>query len=88
MKKTQTISLRLSEEEYDLLQEAAQKKNINASKYIRFKLQELDSGDWIKKEDLIPVIMNLSGILDRDEYKEIRTCKKLRKEFQKLWKLL
>lgn len=88
MKQTHTVTIRLNDGDYSLLQAEALRKHKNISQLIRDKLKEPDSDDWIKKEDLIPVIMSLSAILDRDEYKEIRTCKKLRKEFQKLWELL
>lgn len=69
MEKNKIIKVKVTEEEYNEIKRAAQKKGETVSAYVRPRLKENFSADWIKKSDVQKSLSQIEFLLDKHELK-------------------
>ncbi|MCD8363088.1 MAG: hypothetical protein LUC98_09065 [Lachnospiraceae bacterium] len=87
-KKTKQISARIDEQNYQAILDHCKQNNISMSEYILIHVIEPNDENYIAKKTLIPHLLRISETLDKNNLKESRTVKLVRKEFEKVWSLL
>lgn len=88
MKKEKNLKIRVSEELYQQIQSEANHDGMTVSEYVRLRLEEDISQDWIRKIKVQKVLSEIGTVLDKQETKSPRVVQMIRKEVRKLWKLL
>jgi len=88
MKKEKKLTIRVSEELYQQIQSEANHDGMTVSEYIRLRVEEDISQDWIRKIKVQKVLSEIGTVLDKQETKSPRVVQMIRKEVKKLWKLL
>lgn len=88
MKKEKKLTIRVSEELYQQIQSEANHDGMTVSEYIRLRVEEDISQDWIRKTKVQKVLSEIGTVLDKQETKSPRVVQMIRKEVRKLWKLL
>ena len=88
MKKEKNLTIRVSEELYQQIQSEVNHDGITVSEYVRLRLEEDISQDWIRKIKVQKVLSEIGTVLDKQETKSPRVVQMIRKEVRKLWKLL
>ncbi|MDE5696839.1 MAG: hypothetical protein K2I96_05425 [Lachnospiraceae bacterium] len=88
MKKTKTITIKVTEADYNDIKQRSDKEGLSISDYIRSYIKKDISKDWIRK---IAVQKNLSRVAATlDKYGEKNKCltDEIRKELSALWNKL
>lgn len=80
-------TIRFSEEEWECIQDNAAKKGMKDSDYIR-EMACYPNEDWMSKRAIVQWLGKVGSILDKQEIKELKLIKKIRKELDKLWEML
>lgn len=88
MKKEKKLTIRVSEELYQQIQSEANHDGMTVSEYVRLRVEEDISQDWIRKIKVQKVLSEIGTVLDKQETKSPRVVQMIRKEVKKLWKLL
>lgn len=88
MKKEKNLTIRVSEELYQQIQSEANHDGMTVSEYVRLRVEEDISQDWIRKIKVQKVLSEIETVLDKQETKSPRVVQMIRKEVRKLWKLL
>ena len=88
MKKEKSITIKLSEEEYERIKKRAKGENLTVSAYIRPLLNEDLTKDWIKKTIVQQCLSHIEFTLDKNEEKNKHLTDVIKKELDKLWKKL
>lgn len=88
MKKEKNLTIRVSEELYQQIQSEANHDGMTVSEYIRLRVEEDISQDWIRKTKVQKVLSEIGTVLDKQETKSPRVVQMIWKEVRKLWKLL
>lgn len=88
MKKEKNLTIRVSEELYQQIQSEANHDGMTVSEYIRLRVEDDISQDWIRKTKVQKVLSEIGTVLDKQETKSPRVVQMIRKEVRKLWKLL
>ena len=88
MKKEKNLTIRVSEELYQQIQSEAHHDGMTVSEYVRLRVEEDISQDWIRKTKVQKVLSEIGTVLDKQETKSPRVVRMIRKEVRKLWKLL
>lgn len=88
MKKEKNLTIRVSEELYQQIQSEANHDGMTVSEYVRLRVEEDISQDWIRKIKVQKVLSEIGTVLDKQETKSPRVVQMIRKEVRKLWKLL
>ena len=88
MKKEKKLTIRVSEELYQQIQSEANHDGMTVSEYIRLRVEDDISQDWIRKTKVQKVLSEIGTVLDKQETKSPRVVQMIRKEVRKLWKLL
>lgn len=88
MRKEKNLTIRVSEELYQQIQSEANHDGMTVSEYVRLRVEEDISQDWIRKIKVQKVLSEIGTVLDKQETKSPRVVQMIRKEVRKLWKLL
>ena len=88
MERDKIIKVKVTSKEYDDIKEAAQKRGETISAYVRPRLKEDFSADWIKKSEVQKSLSRIAFLLDKHELKNKRLADAVRKEYKKLWEKL
>ena len=85
MKKTKTITIKVTETEYDDIKEKAAKESLSVSSYVRSRIEIDISKKWIKKTVVQKNLSCVANTLDKYEEKNKHLTDAVRKELNKLW---
>ena len=88
MEKQKEIKIRISEQEYVRIKEAAKKRGESMSEYIRSRLDKDMTKKWIKKTEIQQFLSCIAVKLDRYEEKNAGLVQSIRKEMEGLWGML
>ena len=88
MKKEKSITIKLSEEEYERIKKHAKRENLTVSDYIRPLLNEDLTKNWIKKTTVQQGLLHIKLTLDKNEEKNKRLTDVISRELEKLLKKL
>ena len=88
MEKQKEIKIRVSEQEYVRIKEAAKKSGESMSEYIRSRLDKNLTKKWIRKTEIQQFLSRIAGKLDRCEEKNAGLIQSIRKEMEGLWDML
>lgn len=88
MEKQKEIKIRVSEQEYVRIKEAAKKSGESMSEYIRSRLDKNLTKKWIRKTEIQQFLSRIAVKLDRYEEKNAGLVQSIRKEMEGLWDML
>lgn len=88
MKKEHTISIKVTEKDYEEIKLNAKKAGITISDYVRSRIKINLSETWIKKTDVQKVLSRVATTLDKYEEKNKNLTSEIRKELKVLWQKL
>lgn len=88
MSKEKTVSVKMSEKDYENLRRCADKENISMSSYIRSLIKGNVTQDWIKKTTVQQCLSDIEITLDKYEEKNKCLTDTVRKKLNHLWKKL
>lgn len=85
MKKEKSITIKLSEAEYERIKKCAKRENLTVSDYVRPLLNEDLTKDWIKKTTVQRCLSHIKLTLDKNEEKNKRLTDMIKRELENLW---
>lgn len=85
MKKEKSITIKLSEAEYERIKKCAKRENLTVSDYVRPLLNEDLTKDWIKKTIVQRCLSHIKLTLDKNEEKNKRLTDMIKRELENLW---
>lgn len=88
MKKTKTITLKVTETDYKDIKNCADKEGLSVSDYIRSRIKKDISKDWIRKTAVQQNLSRIAITLDKYEEKNSSLTDAIRKELNVLWRKL
>lgn len=88
MSRDKMIKIRISEQEYDSVKEAAKKGGETMSEYVRSRLDKNLTKKWIRKTEIQQFLSRIAGKLDRCEEKNAGLVQSIRKDMEGLWDML
>ena len=84
MKRNKQISVRLTEEEFNMLKANAEGQEMEVSEYIREASCYRDA-NWISKQFVVKHLERIQKILDRYEMKDKKIIRLIYDEVKKIW---
>ena len=85
MKKTKTITIKVTEAEYNDIKKKATKESLSVSSYVRSRIELDISKKWIQKTVVQKNLLHVATTLDKYEEKNKHLTDAVRKELNNLW---